>query len=62
MTTSPTADAPHEPDRMPSGDEEAAAEASTERLRESGKEREVAAHYEEMAGRGAEEKGEGRIE
>lgn len=62
MTTSSTADATHEPDRMPTGDEEAAAESSTERLEESGKEREVAENYEEMARRGVEQKGEGRIE
>jgi hypothetical protein len=61
MTTS-TADAPHEPDRMPSSEEEAAAEKSEKRLDESGKERAVAASYEEMARRGVDQKGEGRIE
>lgn len=61
MTTS-TAGAPHEADRMPSPDEEAAAEASEKRLAESGEEREVAANYEEMARRGVEQRGEGRIE
>lgn len=57
-----TAEAAHEPDRMPSDDEESAAEEATERLEESGKEREVARHYEEMARRGVEQKGEGRID
>lgn len=61
-STSSTKDAAHEPDRMPTDDEEAAAEASTEELEKSGKERDVAAHYEEMAHLGVEEKGEGRID
>lgn len=57
-----TEDAGHEPDRMPTDDEEQAAEKSARELRESGEEESVAEHYEEMARRGAEEKGEGRIE
>lgn len=61
MTTS-TVHAAHEPDRMPTSEEETAAERSAERLGDSGEARDVAAHYEEMARRGAEQKGEGRIE
>jgi len=61
MSTS-TADAPHESDQMPSSEDEAAAEKSEKRLDESGKEREVAANYGEMARRSVEQKGEGRIE
>jgi len=57
-----TAEAPHEADRMPSEDEEEAAEASESQLHESGEDREVAKHYEEMARRGVEQQGEGRIE
>ena len=57
-----TADAPHTPDRMPTESEEQAAEESETRLQESGEEAEVAKHYEEMARKGAEQQGEGRIE
>lgn len=62
MMTGHTVDAGHEPDRMPSADEEAAAERSEERLSESGEEHEVAEKFEEMARRGVDQKGEGRIE
>jgi len=48
------ADAPHEPDRAPTPDEEAVAE--TLEL-----DPEVAQHEKEMAERGAKQKGEGRI-
>jgi hypothetical protein len=58
----PTRDAGHEADRMPTGDEEEAAEKSADELRESGEEAEVAKHYEEMARRGVDQEGEGRIE
>lgn len=57
-----TAGLPHEADRMPTDDEERAAEKSAEELRESGKEESVAEHYEDMAQRGVDQKGEGRIE
>lgn len=57
-----TAGAKHEPDRMPSEEEEAAAEASTDELQRSGEEHRVAEHYEEMARLGVEQKGEGRID
>lgn len=57
-----TADAPHTPDRMPTESEEQAAEESEARLEASGEEAEAAAHIEEMARKGAEQKGEGRIE
>jgi hypothetical protein len=57
-----TADAAHEPDRMPSTEEEETAEAAAEELRESGEERTVAEHYEDMARRGVDQQGEGRIE
>lgn len=60
--TSPTAETGHEPDRMPTSEEEAAAERSEKRLEETGKEREVAEHFEDMARRGLDQKGEGRIE
>lgn len=56
-----TQEAAHEPDRAPTSDEELAAERSEEELEESGKDRVVAEHYEEMARRGAEDPGEGRI-
>ena len=46
--------APHESDREPTADEEAAAEALE-------LDPEVAEHEKEMAERGAEQKGEGRI-
>lgn len=58
----PTADAAHRPDRMPSEEEEEAADESADDLHESGEDRSVAEHYEEMARRGAEQRGEGRIE
>lgn len=57
-----TAEARHQADRMPSEDEEAAAEASTSDLEESGEEERVARHYQEMGELGAEQQGEGRIE
>lgn len=57
-----TAGAPHTPDRMPTETEEQAAEKSEAALEESGEEASVAAHYEEMAKKGVEQKGEGRIE
>ena len=57
-----TAEATHEPDRMPSDEEEAAAESAAAHLEESGKEHDVAEHYEDMARRGVEQKGEGRID
>lgn len=47
---------------MPTPEEETAAERSAEELGESGDEQSVAEHYEEMARRGVEQKGEGRIE
>lgn len=47
---------------MPSEDEEQAADRSTQQLRDSGDEEAVAEHFEEMAKRGVEQKGEGRIE
>lgn len=59
---SSTADAPHASDRMPTETEEQAAEESEARLQESGEEAEVAKHYEEMARKGLDQKGEGRIE
>ena len=58
----PTGEAAHEPDRMSSGDEEEAAEASAEQLQRSGEEESVARHYQEMARLGVEQRGEGRIE
>lgn len=58
----PTADATHGSDRIPTEDEEKAAERAADELEESGEEASVAAHYEEMARRGAEQRGEGRIE
>ncbi|HVC14865.1 MAG TPA: hypothetical protein VND62_08410 [Acidimicrobiales bacterium] len=58
----PTADAGHDADRMPTDDEERAAERAADQLEESGEEASVAEHYEEMARRGTEQKGEGRIE
>lgn len=61
MTTR-TAQATHEPDRMPSEDEEQAAERAGHELEESGEARDVAAHFEDMAKRGVEQKGEGRID
>lgn len=57
-----TAGAQHKADRMPSEEEEAAAERAENELQESGEDREVAAHYEEMARRGAEQEGEGKID
>ncbi|MGH8989554.1 MAG: hypothetical protein ACRDXC_13335 [Acidimicrobiales bacterium] len=57
-----TAHATHEPDRMPTEDEEVAAERSTEELRTSGEEASVAEHYRDMVRRGVEQEGEGRIE
>ncbi|HLW46026.1 MAG TPA: hypothetical protein VKR78_07395 [Acidimicrobiales bacterium] len=57
-----TADAAHEPDRAPTDDEEEAADRAAEELRDSGEEASVARHYEEMARRGVEQKGEGSIE
>ena len=47
-------DAPHEPDREPTSDEAAAAEALE-------LDPEVAEHEKEMTERGAKQKGEGRI-
>jgi len=57
-----TADAAHQADRPPSEEEEQAAEAAEAELQESGEDRAVAKHYEEMARRGVEQQGEGRIE
>jgi hypothetical protein len=57
-----TADAAHEPDRMPTEEEDAAADASTDELERSGEEGSVARHYREMTRLGVEQKGEGRIE
>lgn len=57
-----TADAPHTPDRMPTESEEQAAEESEARMQESGEEAGVAEHFEEMARKGVDQKGEGRIE
>lgn len=48
------ASAPHEADRMPTSDEERAASRTES-------DPDVAAHYEEMAERGANQQGEGRI-
>jgi hypothetical protein len=50
------AEAPHEADRMPTPDEEEAAEKSAADVDPS-----VGAHYQEMAERGANTSGEGRI-
>ena len=47
-------------DRLPTEEEEAAAEESRKKF--EGDEAEVAKHYEEMADLGAQDKGEGRIE
>jgi hypothetical protein len=47
-------------DRLPTQEEEAAAEESRKTF--EGDEAEVAKHYEEMADLGAKDKGEGRIE
>jgi len=47
---------------MPTEDEDQAAERSAKELADSGEEASVAEHYEEMARRGADQKGEGRIE
>jgi hypothetical protein len=49
------ADAAHEPDRMPTAEESAKAE-------EHQLDPDAAAHYEEMAERGAKQRGEGRVE
>jgi hypothetical protein len=49
------AEATHQPDRMPTPDEEAKADQLK-------LDPEAAKHYEEMAERGANQKGEGRIE
>lgn len=57
-----TADAPHTPDRMPTESEEQAAEESEARMQESGEEEDVAEHFEEMARKGVDQQGEGRIE
>lgn len=57
-----TAQAAHEPDRMPTDEEERAAESAAAELQESGEETEVAEHFEEMARRGVEQQGEGRID
>jgi len=46
--------APHDADRAPTKDEEAAAEGNS-------LDPETAEHYEEMAERGASQKGEGRV-
>ncbi len=58
----PTDDQAHDADRMPTEDEEEAAEKSAKKLRESGDAESVAEHYEDMARRGVEQKGEGRID
>jgi len=58
----PTGGAAHRADRMPTDEEEQAAERSAAELEESGGDAEVAAHYEDMARRGVEHKGEGRID
>ena len=47
-------------DRLPTEEEEAAAEESRKKF--EGDEAEVAAHYKEMADLGAQDQGEGRIE
>lgn len=57
-----TADAPHTPDRMPTEAEERAAEESEAELEQSGEAADVARHYEDMAKKGVEQKGEGRID
>ncbi len=57
-----TAEAAHEADRTPTDDEAKAAERSADELRESGEEESVAEHYKEMARRGVEQKGEGKID
>jgi hypothetical protein len=51
----------HGPDRTPTTDEEAAADRAREDPEIAGDPKDVAAHYEEMAERGVEQKGEGRI-
>lgn len=55
------AQAGHQADRPPTEDEERRAEAATE-AEGSDEMEKVAAHYEEMAGRGAGLKGEGEID
>lgn len=52
----------HQPDRLPTEDEEALAEQSADELERSGKSKSVADHEADMARRGVEERGEGRIE
>ncbi len=61
-TTGRTKDASHDADRMPTEDGEEAADRSAEELRDSGEESSVAQHHQDMARRGVEQKGEGRID
>jgi hypothetical protein len=49
----------HQPDRLATPEEEAAADESREKL--AGDEKQVAEHYKDMAEKGANAKGEGQI-
>jgi hypothetical protein len=50
----------HVADRLPTSEEEAAAEAAAEKF--AGDSKEAASHFEELSDIGAHDKGEGRIE
>ena len=54
--------AAHQADRMPTDDEAATANETTEKLRRSGEADEVATHHRDMDERGAHIRGEGEID
>ncbi len=52
----------HDADRPPTDEESERVDAATEELRDQGTDRRVAEHHQEMDRRGANQRGEGRID